>query len=285
MLARLSSRTQTRSQDSATRPPMRTLVSATGNQAALRRLALAPMHLSIGQLCSCSGGNRPAAPRLDIDEGRKSAPDTGTAPVELDDPAKGKGVPGKSAAPGGQAATCAEKPTIKDVSPAPTTVLGDSIIDFLANVKPQVGDPYTAPAETHDMELNGNNKVVKVNMTVTVSIKRPRWGGGRGSDKDNKLIQKAVDLIKDHEAHHKAIVEQMMQQAVCAALGKPGTDAQTTIDDYVCNKMARAQEDYDVRSGELKVVNGPDGQPNDVVTGPVATRPNYGCATQGAASP
>jgi hypothetical protein len=157
------------------------------------------------------------------------------------------------------------------------------VVDFLANVASQIGDPFTQPVENHDMELDGSGRVTKVNMTVEISVSRPRWGGGRGSDKDKALILKAVDLIKDHENQHVAIAKQNFAAAVCAALGKKGADAKKAIDDIVCKTMAKAQEDYDMLHGQIVVVKDANGAPSDVTTGPVATRPNYGCTAPAAA--
>ena len=155
--------------------------------------------------------------------------------------------------------------------------------EFLANVQSQIGDPFTQPVEAHQFDVDAKGKVTKVNMTVELSISRPRYGGGRGSDKDKAIIQKAVELIKDHENQHAAIAKQMFAAAVCAALGKKEADAEKAIDNIVCKTMAKAQEDYDMQHGQIVVIKDSTGAPSDVTTGPVATRPDYGCAKAKAA--
>jgi hypothetical protein len=181
--------------------------------------------------------------------------------------------PAPAPAPGATPA-CAELPTFNYTSKPPADVLGDNVV---ANAKAQIGDPFTKPTESHDMERDDKGAVIKVNMTVDISISRPRWAGGRPSDKEKALIFKAVDLIKDHESQHAAIAKQMFAAAVCAALGKKGPDANKAIDNVVCKTMAKAQEDYDMQHGELVVVKDATGAPSDVATGPVPNRPNFGC--------
>jgi hypothetical protein len=228
---------------------------AVGNQASLRRLV---------------------APPRRIDGAQDNPPVQGpTAPVPLDEN-KPKAPGGKAAAPAA-AAPCAEAPNFNYPLSAPVTILGDTVVEFLNNSNAQIGDPHANFSETHTLETNDAGVVTKVNMKCDISIVRPRWGGGRGSDKEKALISKAVDLIKDHEKHHQAIDEQWAAAAVCAALGKKAADAEKAINDVVCKKMAAAQEDYDVLYGQISVVKDAAGAPADVVAGPVAKRPNYKC--------
>ena len=184
--------------------------------------------------------------------------------------------PTPAPAPGATPA-CAEQPTFNSTSKPPTTMDADSVVEFLAKAKAQIGDPFTKPTESHSMDLDDKGSVTKVNMTVEIQTSRPRLGVGRPSEKEKALILKAVDLIKDHEDHHQAIAKQMHSLAVCRALGKKGPDANEAIDHTLCKFMAWAQEDYDLQHGELVVVKDATGTPSDVITGPVATRPNYGC--------
>jgi hypothetical protein len=235
-----------------------------GNQAMLRRLAF---RISVGDPSTTSSAGQATGSSADQ---AGAMPDQSTAPVQLQDA-------GAPAAPA-QAPACGEKPKIKDTSPPPTTILGDNVIDFLNNVKNQVGDPYTSPFESHDLELDGKGVVTKVNMTLEISINRPRWGGGRTKNaKEKELILKAVELIKVHENRHRAIAEQMAAKAVCDALGKTGANAQAAITKVICVDMPKEQADYDMTNGQVVVVLDANGVPSDVKMEGVKKRPDYSC--------
>lgn len=190
----------------------------------------------------------------------------------------GQAPPGKAPTAAAAAAACAEVPDFNSTSQPPTTVLADNVDQFIQNYYAQIGDPYTKPSDTENFDIDGKGIVTKVNMKVDIAISRPRWGGGRpANDQQKALILKCVDVIKDHENQHQAIAKQWYATAVCDALGKKAAAATKAINDVVCTKMATAQEDFDMKHGLIQVVHDAQGNATDVITVPVTTRPNYKC--------
>jgi hypothetical protein len=176
------------------------------------------------------------------------------------------------------APACPEKATIVPKTTT-TTINGDGVIDFVANINTMMGSPHAQTSPSYQLSLNAKDRVDKVNLTLNVDLVLPKHGASRFvlTQAEKDLIAKAVRLIKEHEEKHQAIAEQMMNQAVCAALGKTEAEADKIIDDFVCNKMADAQEEFDLKSGLLVTDLDAQGKAIDVHIGPLAKRPNYHC--------
>jgi hypothetical protein len=161
------------------------------------------------------------------------------------------------------AASCGETVSWQPDSPVPLDISADSPADFLTKANAALGNPHMNGAESHDLELT-NGRVTKVNMTVTTSIVRPRWTGGRGmTDAEKELIRRMVEFIKTHEEKHRDAYRKVMQDAVCAALGKTGTAAQAAITKANCTDTPAAHEAIDASEGKLELVTDSSGRATD----------------------
>ncbi len=160
--------------------------------------------------------------------------------------------------------SCGEKVTWEPDSPVPVDINADSPVEFINAANQALGNPHMNGSESHDMEIDSAGRVVKVNMKVTTSIVRPRWSGGRKvSDADKELIQRMVAFIKAHEERHRDAYRKVMQDAVCAALGKPSSTAQATITKASCTDTPAAHEAIDAKEGKLELVTNSAGAVTD----------------------
>jgi hypothetical protein len=249
-----------------TAPPLRSArtgspVRSVGNQAALRRLI-------------------PSAYRLSVSGGDEKAPAPEASPAvepALGDTPSAEELQGKSGAKAA-APACGEKAKVVPKTNT-TTINGEDLIDFVDNINRMMGAPHAQTLPSYQPFVSANNRVEKVNMTLNVELVVPRYGSGRKvlSQKEKDLIAKAVKLITDHEQQHQAIAEQVMNQAVCAAIGQTEAQADKIIEDFRCNKLGTAQEDFDAKSGLLVIDLDAQGNAVDVHAGPLAKRPNYHC--------
>jgi hypothetical protein len=238
--------------------PSASRYGSVGNQAQLRRLSPSRYNLNTGESQETTAPAQPSP--------AETAPDTAPPAEELQG-AK------KPAAP-----ACAEKAKIVPKTTT-TTINGDGVIDFVANINAMMGNPHAQASPSYQLSLNAQDRVDKVNLTLNIELVVPRHGASRNvlTQAEKDLIAKAVRLISEHEQTHQAIAEQMMNQAVCAALGKSEADADKAINDFNCNKMADAQELFDLKSGQIEIDLDAQGNAKDVHIGPLAKRPNYHC--------
>ena len=165
----------------------------------------------------------------------------------------------------GGASPCNESPTFTVSSPVPVDVLADSVVEFNNRMNAALGgNPHMQPKFGWNFEVDPNWRVTKANLTVDTQIVRPRWSGGRPSDKERALINKAVELIKAHEERHRDIAKAAMSVAVCATHGKTEAAATKALNDAF-KKMDQAQNDLDAAEGRMSIVLDGNGQPADVV--------------------
>lgn len=150
------------------------------------------------------------------------------------------------------AAACSERPTVVAASPVPVDILADTALEFSQKIKGALGgNAHMTPSFTYAPDVDEKGKIVKVNLTVTTSIVRPRFAGGRPTPEQRILIKRLEDLITAHEERHRDIARSFAQQAVCAALGKTGKDYEGAIKKVLC-QMNKAQEELDHREGTVR---------------------------------
>ena len=166
-----------------------------------------------------------------------------------------------------------EVPTFVNTD-SPFKVSGDNIEQFNRNVAAQAGGTeagHMQPTINYQPELDSNDRVTKVNMTVKTDVARPEWSFGRVSDNDKKLIQKYVDLVKAHEERHRAIAIDYMTRLCKALRGQPKGRVESLYNKYEAD-MNKAQDELDSREGQIKILydgpNGTAGDATDVVQVP-----------------
>jgi hypothetical protein len=179
--------------------------------------------------------------------------DFGEVPLEA--PAQ---TPPQGGAPAA-AAGCGEEISWTPASPVPTDIRADSAVEFAAKVDQVLG----AGGHTH-IAIGFNptvekGKVTQVGLSVTSTIIRPRFAGGRPSNKELALIRRVESFIKEHEERHRDLSKAVMQQAVCEAKGKPAAQAGAIVNKAVCDKEPGAQEALDAKEGKLEWVKDSSG--------------------------
>jgi len=150
------------------------------------------------------------------------------------------------------AAGCAEAINWAPSSPVPIDIRADSAVDF-ANQMDQAlgGNPHTTANVSLAPDVT-NGKMTAVNLTLDTAIIRPRWAGGRlKTDAELTLIKRVETFIKEHEERHRDISRRVMQQAVCAAVGKPVATAKPTLKKAICDTEPAAQEALDNTEGRI----------------------------------
>ena len=178
---------------------------------------------------------------------------------------------------GGESKICNEKPKITDTSPVPVDILADSFSDFMNQMVPKLGGfPHMQPNYAWDFETDEKGRVTAVNMVLNTTILRPRWSGGRPTQKDGDLINKTVELIKLHEEAHRSIQREGLEAVVCTLIGKTPTAAEKLLKAAI-KKRCLAQENFDSTHGTVKGVKGSDGDYVNVEVTNLPKKPNYDC--------
>ena len=160
-------------------------------------------------------------------------------------------------------ATCSEKPNWQPEQSIPVDIRADTALDFVSQMKTALGgNPHMKPSFTWNPETYEKDRITKLNLNITTMIVRPRFAGGRPSDAERKLIDKAESLIKAHEERHRDIAKTFAQKAVCAAIGKSSAgkppDYEHAIKAVMC-EMNKAQEALDRKEGTLRWMLGDGG--------------------------
>ncbi|GHB83665.1 hypothetical protein GCM10010347_63170 [Streptomyces cirratus] len=174
---------------------------------------------------------------------------------------------------------CSEVPTIIDSNDV-NTINASTVNEFLKNARYDAGGAaavgHLKPEIEDRFEFDGKNNVKKVNYTLKTKIAHPRWALGHPlpTEQQRALLNKAVELIKAHEIHHREIARQFAQKAVCAAVGRSEGAARKIITETNCDGF-RAQEKFDLEQGSIAVVLNSKAEIIDVKTAPLDTRPNY----------
>ncbi|MGO9109808.1 MAG: DUF922 domain-containing protein [Thermoguttaceae bacterium] len=153
--------------------------------------------------------------------------------------------------------------TIKPTSPVPDDILADTVDDFVSKSNAARGGDEVAHMQAtldgFEYESDSRRRITKVKMAVSTQIVRPRWAGGRVSDSERALIEKAQTLIKEHEERHRDIAKDFVTRAFNDLHGKPVSKAQAIYDEWM-KKLDAAQDELDSREGLLIVEhNGPNG--------------------------
>lgn len=184
--------------------------------------------------------------------------------------------PGQALQEGGApavAAGCGETISWTPDSPVPTNILANSAAEFAAGADAAFGDGgHTNISIGFDPTVE-KGKVTQVGLSVTSSIIRPRYAGGRPSEKDLALIRRVETFIKEHEERHRDLSRAVMQQAVCDAKGKPVAAAKAIVNKAVCDLEPAAQEALDAKEGKLEWVKDATGAVVDFRA--VGTKANY----------
>jgi hypothetical protein len=95
----------------------------------------------------------------------------------------------------------------------------------------------------------------RAGVKLTTTITRPLWGGGRApSEEHKKALQKAVQLIKEHEGRHRQAAIDVATQAVKGAVGKTQPAAEAILNQLGAKSEA-AQADLDHKEGKLTAFN------------------------------
>jgi hypothetical protein len=99
-------------------------------------------------------------------------------------------------------------------------------------------------------------KCVRAGITVTTTITRPVWGGGRPPSDDHRAaIHKAVQFIRDHEGRHRQAAIDVATLAVKDAVGKKEKDASAIIN-KIGENNTNAQKALDGKEGKITSING-----------------------------
>ena len=162
-------------------------------------------------------------------------------------------------AKGGAAPATTEKPLAVSDSPVPVTILADTALEFSQKIKTALsGNPHMQPNFSWEPETDDNGKITKLNLTVKTTIVRPRYGGGRGDEREVALIRKLEGLIKAHEERHKAIALDFAAKVISAAVGKTAKTYQGAIKTVMC-QMNKSQEGLDHKEGTVSWTLDPNG--------------------------
>jgi predicted secreted Zn-dependent protease len=105
-------------------------------------------------------------------------------------------------------------------------------------------------------------------MTVTTTIVRPRWAGGRPNPANKAAIAKAEELIKKHEEKHRDIARAHAARAVKQMKGKTEKQADTVLA-KILKEYDSAQKALDASEGMMSVVEKDGGATIDIIIGPV----------------
>jgi hypothetical protein len=158
------------------------------------------------------------------------------------------------------------KPDPKIVSHSDETfeVPADTVDTFLERANAHLGGKKEAGHTNITFDTSPtikDGKCVRAGVTVTTKITRPVWGGGRPpSDDHKKAIQKAVQLIKEHEGRHRQAAIDVATQVVADAVGKTQTAAEAILN-QIGMKSSDAQVALDAKEGKISSVdNGKDVQ-------------------------
>ncbi|MGL4424500.1 MAG: DUF922 domain-containing protein [Gemmataceae bacterium] len=172
-----------------------------------------------------------------------------------------------------------EEPTFIDLE-SKNTINADSLEDFIqkANSAMNEGDAvgHLEPEFSEEYEVDektGRLKNVKV--TLKSKIVRPVFGTGRvRTDAERDLINKAVEIIKNHEEKHRDIAKKYAK-AYLKALQRGTEKNKEAIFKKIETQMDAEQAAFDAREGQLYIdYNGPNGKagpPSDVHLGPLTT--------------
>jgi hypothetical protein len=155
----------------------------------------------------------------------------------------------------------------------PTNILANSAVEFAANVDAALGAGGHTQIAIDFSPAIDKGKMTQVGLSVTSAIIRPRYAGGRPSEKDLALIRRVETFIKEHEERHRDLSRAVMQQAVCDAKGKPVAVANAIIKKAVCDKEPAAQEALDAKEGQLEWIKDSTGAVVDFKA--VGARHNY----------
>lgn len=159
----------------------------------------------------------------------------------------------------GGAPVSTEKPLAVSDSPVPVTILADTALEFSQKIKTALsGNPHMQPNFSWEPETDDNGKITKLNLTVKTTIVRPRYGGGRGDEREVAVIRKLEGLIKAHEERHKAIALDFAAKVISAAVGKTAKTYQGAIKTVMC-QMNKAQEALDHKEGAVGWTLDPNG--------------------------
>ncbi|MGK2915380.1 MAG: DUF922 domain-containing protein [Porticoccaceae bacterium] len=163
----------------------------------------------------------------------------------------GTKVEAKPADKGPDAPACAEAIKWKPNSPVPVEIMADNVADFAARIDAALaGTPHMSATASWDSVIEAG-KVSAVNLTLETTIIRPRYGGGRASDEQKKLIQRVVEFIKTHEEKHRDASRAVWQQVVCDALGKSPAEANKILEKARCSGEPKAQAAIDAVEGKI----------------------------------
>jgi hypothetical protein len=174
-----------------------------------------------------------------------------------------------------------DKLELQPTAGIPADITAATVDEFVQNSNAKMGGTgavgHMQPdIDPPDLEWEGTGratKVTKVHMVVKTSIVRPRWAGGhpKPSADEEKLIKKAVQLIKEHEERHRKICEDNMTEAFKKMHGQTKEQAAKTFEDFK-KKMDNEQKALDAKEGGLQVEHkgpkGSAGPATDVVLGP-----------------
>jgi hypothetical protein len=152
------------------------------------------------------------------------------------------------------AAGCGEAISWTPASPVPTDIRADTAVEFAANVDAVLGAGGHTHISIGFAPTVEKGKMTQVGLSVTSSIIRPRFAGGRPSEKELALIRRVETFIKDHEERHRELSKAVLQQAVCDARNQPVASARAIVKKAVCDKEPTAQEALDAKEGQLEWV-------------------------------
>jgi len=164
-----------------------------------------------------------------------------------------------------------QKPWFEDTSPPPPPpdpkivshsddtfeVSADTVDTFLERANAHLGAKEAGHTNiTFDTSPTfKGGKCVRGGVTVTSTITRPVWGGGRPpSDDHKKAIQKAVQLIREHEGRHRQDAIDVAKKAVADAVGKTQTAAEAILN-QIDEKNKQARATLDGKEGKISSIN------------------------------
>ncbi|MCX6028844.1 MAG: DUF4157 domain-containing protein [Chloroflexi bacterium] len=155
----------------------------------------------------------------------------------------------------GAGGACAEKATWKPDAAIPVDIQADSVVAFVTEANATLGSPHmswdwgTEPAPAYDSQ----GKATKINLWVKTSIQAPRLGLSRAPADEKQIIDDIVKRIREHEQTHRSDLVNVMDAAVCAALGKTESGVKAVLQTAICTTAPQKFSALDATEGQIEL--------------------------------
>jgi len=158
---------------------------------------------------------------------------------------------------GADAADAGADPTFQDVD-RPFNVRADDPAEFVNRGNEYLGQGIaghmeTAPLTVDNAETDSKGRVVRANLLVRTTTKRPHWVAGRTIGEEKAVIEQAEELIRGHEERHREIMKSGMRNAVNEMRGKSKIDADKILVKWM-RIVDTQQNALDAREGQIQII-------------------------------